>query len=99
MFHVEHLLPYAEPAEEGVEHIFGAGAADQGVQRAAGEAQVFRCKQRVVFPGGVIEALRDVAEQGVLALVERGFSGSGKRLAGVGDQRFAQGYHTFACAG
>lgn len=63
------LLADAEAAEQGIEHIFGGGAAEQAVEGDAGEAQAFGDEQGIVEAGGGGEAFVGFGEEAVLALV------------------------------
>lgn len=98
VFHVEHLLPDAEPSEQRIEHVFGACAPDQGIKRNAGEAHVLRRQQGITLTLRLIERRRDLPKSLMLPLVECRFSRSRQGLPGMSDQRFAQLRHPLARA-
>ena len=91
----EDLLADAEAAEQGVEHVFGGGAAEQAVESNAGKAQGFGDEQGIGEPGGGGEAFVGFGEEAVLALVKRGVTGTGQGSAGRGDQVLPQGGEAF----
>ena len=89
-------LPDAEPPEQGIEHILGAAAADQAVEREPGEAEVFGGEEGVVGRRGIGEGLTAFVEQAVLALAERDLARCGHRRSGRGDEIGAQRIDAFA---
>lgn len=85
----EAALADAEPAEQGVEHVFGGGAAEQRIEPDPGEQTLGDVGGSWASPARV-SPRPGLGEQAVLAGIERGIARAGQGIAGRGDEVGAQ---------